>query len=296
MLPPAAVRPSLHVTGRWMFSPRVSWEQRRRRMKLAMSGPVPRGTAVEEITLGGVRAERLTPPGAGAGVLLYLHGGGYTVGSPETYRAFIGRLAGAFGAPVIAPYYRLAPEHPYPAAVEDARAVYDALLAEAPAGPVVVAGDSAGGHLALALALSLRDAGAPLPAALGLICPWLDPGADLAGSRPPAPREPVLNAGFRGACARAFLGDHDVSDPGVTLLTADVRGLPPIVLHSCGDDPLVADARALAARAAEEGAPLEHRHYAGVWHDVHLLAWLLSGIGDPVGDLAASLRRHCPAA
>jgi acetyl esterase/lipase len=255
-------------------------------------GP-PRGTTVEEITLGGVRALRLTPPATGDGVLLYFHGGGYAVGAPETHRGFIGRVAQALGAHALAPAYRLAPEHPYPAALEDARAFYDALLAEGtPASRVVVAGDSAGGDLTLALAMSLRDAGAPLPAALGLICPWLDPWADLARSRRPAPREPILNPGLMNAYALAYLGDHDVSDPGVTLLSRDLGGLPPIVLHSCGDDLVAADARALAQRAAEAGAELEHREYEGLWHDVHLQAYLLSGIGDPVGELAASLRAH----
>lgn len=297
----ALARATIGLASRWTLGPGTTFAQQRARTDLLFRLPgAPRGWRAERSAFAGVPCDVLTPPGhPGDGVtLLYLHGGGYVVGSAGAYRGLAGRLGAALGARVVIPDYRLAPEHPAPAALGDSRGVYAAVLAKG-AARVVVAGDSAGGGLALALAMALRDAGRPAPAALGLICPWVDVRPELTGTRPPAPREPLLNRRITRAWAQAYVsGGAAADDPRVSPLLGDLRGLPPIVVHSCADDLIAGDSRALEARARAVGAPLTHTVLDGLWHDVHLSAWMIRGIGDPVGDLgralAAQLRAGAP--
>ncbi|HET9101913.1 MAG TPA: alpha/beta hydrolase [Solirubrobacteraceae bacterium] len=301
-LPPAAVRPSIALAGRWALSPRVDWPTRRRRVDAAQAWPgPPRGTAVTARTLGGVACEQLTPAGAaGDALLVFLHGGGYCVGSPRSHRALVGRMAQGFGAPGLAVDYRLAPEHPHPAALQDALAVWDALTegaqAIAPA-RIVVAGDSAGGGLALALALSLRDAGRPQPAALGLISPWLDLVADTANVRPPAPGDVLLSRGLLRAFAAAYLsGGASPRDPLVSPAHADPVSLAPLVIHTAGEELIRSDGLDFARRARDAGVAVTAEELPGLWHDVHLAAETLT---EPAGGaplrMAAALRAHVPA-
>lgn len=287
----------MRLVGRWVFSPRASWEAQRRRLELATRFPgPPRGTHVVARSLGGVRLEEVTPPGAGtAPVLLYFHGGGYAVGSAATARGLAARIAAAARARACVVDYRLGPEHPHPAAVEDARAVWDALIGEgADPARVAVAGDSAGGGLTLALALGLRDDGEPLPGALGLVCPWLDLTPEAVAARSPAPREPILSEGLIARFTRAYLaGGADAADPLVSPLRADVGGLPPVVVHSGGDDLLIADADRFEERASAAGVDVEHVRYAGLWHDFHVSAPLLAGPGHRApAELGEALGRH----
>ena len=282
-LPPNLVRPQIRLLARWAFSPRVSWEVQRRRVELGSRFPLPpRGTRTSAGELGGVPMEDVRPPRADPSrVLLYLHGGGYVVESARCVRALAARIADAAGARACVLDYRLAPEHPYPAAVQDARAAWDALLAGGvdPA-RVAVAGDSAGGGLALALALGLRDDRRPLPAVVGLISPWLDLTPGAAAGRGPAPREPILTEGLVARFTRAYLADgHDPADPLISPLHAELRGLPPTVVHSGADDLLAGDATAFEQRAREAGVDVQHRRYDGLWHDFHVSAPLLSGEG-----------------
>jgi acetyl esterase/lipase len=240
--------------------------------------------------------EDVRPPGADPErVLLYLHGGGYAVESPRCVRALAARIAAGAGARACVPDYRLAPEHPYPAALQDARAAWDALLADGvdPA-RIAVAGDSAGGGLSVALALSLRDAGEPLPAVLGLVCPWLDLTPGGVASRPPVPREPILTAGLVARFTHAYLADgHDPADPLISPVRAELAGLPPVVVHSGGDDLLAGDAAVFEERARAAGVDLDHRRYDGLWHDFHVSAPLLAGPGRHApAELGAALGRR----
>lgn len=305
-LRPAALRPGLTVVARWTLSPRVDWVAMRRRVDRAgrFPGP-PRGTAVAPQILGRVACEELRPPAGGDDArLLYLHGGGYVVGSPRSHRSLIGRMAAAFGAPALAVDYRLAPEHPHPAALEDALAVWTALTeARGPAGSgleagrIAVAGDSAGAGLALALALSLREAGRPLPAAIGLISPWLDLAADIGGVRARAPRDPLLNRTLLRVWAGAYLrtGARPL-DPLVSPLYADLAELPPLVVHTTDDELIRADGRALVKRARAAGVPVSCEELPDLWHDAHMSAALLAepGGGAPLR-MAAALRAHVSA-
>jgi acetyl esterase/lipase len=215
----------------------------------AQTHPLPEGCAVAAATVGGVAAERLTPASARPGrTLLYLHGGGYQVGSPRSHRYLAARLADAAGCAAVVPDYRMAPEAPFPAAVEDALAVYRALLAEGPAARIVVGGDSAGAGLAVALALSARREGLGQPAGLLLISPWVDLAhegqtyANEAG-------DTVTVAGLRLA-ARSYADGADLRDPLISPIHADLAGLAPMRIDVGSAEALLSDATRLAGRAA----------------------------------------------
>ncbi|HTQ93081.1 MAG TPA: alpha/beta hydrolase fold domain-containing protein, partial [Streptosporangiaceae bacterium] len=178
-VPPAVMRAGARQLGRRCLDPALPWRAQRARLdRLSRPLRLPRGTTVTGQTLGGVPAEAVSvrasgPEPALQPTVVHFHGGGYCIGSARTIRAWAAHLSAQTGCRVVLPEYRLAPEHPYPAGLQDARAVVAALE-----GPVVLSGDSAGGGLALALAVSLRDEGKPRPAGCILLSPWLDLGRD----------------------------------------------------------------------------------------------------------------------
>jgi monoterpene epsilon-lactone hydrolase len=267
---------------RWSISPDASWVRRRRRGDLfARLAPKARGVELRRVALGGVPADRIEPRNAADGAaMLYLHGGAYCVGSAAAYRHLTTRLARDLGVVTWAIDYRLAPEHPYPAGLEDALAAYRALV-ESGVSRVVVAGDSAGGGLTVALALAARDEGLPAPAALGLISPWLDLTVEEAAGRPATLREPFITPRLLDDCAPAYAGRHPRDHPLISPIFADLAGLPPIVLDSSADDLIVADGLRLAELVRAAGGEVDHRHHIGLWHVFHLLAG-----GWPVANVA----------
>jgi cation diffusion facilitator CzcD-associated flavoprotein CzcO len=253
---------------------------------------VTRGARIRAGELGGVPVEVVEHQGADqTAAILYLHGGGYTAFSPSAYRALVAHLALAAGCPVHAVRYRRAPEHPHPAALDDAHAAYRALLAGGlSAERVAVAGDSAGGGLAVALALRLRERHEPAPAALGLISPWLD--LTLAGEsvRTLAAADPVLKPGWLRHCARGYAGGRALDDPGVSPLFADLTGLPPVLVQGGAVDILVSDADRFVERARAAGVSVEHDRVEGLWHDFQVLAGLLGAAGSALERLGTFLR------
>lgn len=299
-LPPDVVRASLRPLARWLLSPRISWETSRKRLELAtLVPPPPRGTRTVPGSWGGVPGFDARPAGADdRRVLLYLHGGGYCTGTAKAYRGYAARIAAAAGARTVVLEYRMADEHRFPAAVDDALAAYRALLDEGvDPTKLVVAGDSAGGGLSLALAQRIRTDGLPQPAALGLICPWLDLTPEATGGRPDAPREPLLSRSRIGRFAASYLGDADPRDPLASPMFADLDGLPPFVVQVAGDDFLAPDGRAIAQRGRDAGLAVDEREFAGLWHDFHLISPLLAGEGaQALPAMGAALRRHMDAA
>jgi acetyl esterase/lipase len=258
----ALVRPVLH--------PRFPARIQRRWLELVTAAtPLPPDVTVRTSTLGGRPAEVFEPRTAVPGrTVLHLHGGGFTVGSPATHRALAAHLAAATGATVHLPDYRLAPEHPFPAAPDDALAAWRDLIARG-ADPAASAltGDSAGGWLALTTALRLRDDGKELPAVLGLISPWLD----LTGASWPDRTDAMLQPVWLHRCAAAF-----GAPPGAVPLDAELGGLPPLVVQVGSEEILLPDAVALARRARGAGVPADLRRLDGLWHVAHASAGMVA--------------------
>jgi phosphinothricin tripeptide acetyl hydrolase len=233
--------------------------------------PTPPEVKVEHVTAGSTPAEWLRPPSAEAGrVVLYLHGGGYVIGSPRSHRHLAAAIAAAAGASALLLDYRLAPEHPFPAAVDDARAAYRWLLDQGIApGRIVIAGDSAGGGLTVATLLALREAQLPLPAAGVCISPWVDLTCSGASYQSRAAVDPIVRREGVTEMARAYLGSTDPRSPLASPLFADLRGLPPLLIHVGSDEVLLDDAVALAQRAKAAGVDAtleEHDRMVHVWH------------------------------
>jgi len=230
--------------------------------------PSPSGVRITPALLGGIPGEWLETSDASPSTLLYLHGGGYIACSPQTYRSLTAGFA-RLGFRVLAPDYRLAPEHPFPAAVDDALAAYRALRSSS-AGEIFVAGDSAGGGLALSLLIALRDSGDPLPAACALFSPW----TDLAVTGDSIRLNDHRCAMFRGAniapTAKYYLGAADSKNPLASPLYANLQGLPPLLIHVGEQEVLLDDSRRLADRARAARVPVELKIWPQVCH-----AWQL---------------------
>ena len=227
-----------------------------------------RGVSREVLEIGGLHAERLVPDGfTGNTCLLYLHGGAYVMGSCSTHRQVVSHIAYAAGVAALIPNYRLAPEHPFPAAVEDAVAVYRWLLEQGidPA-DIVIAGDSAGGGLAVSALLSLRDVGTPMPAAVCLLSPWLDLAAagDSLVSR--AGHDPWFRAEDIPQVAQFYAGTYDVRDPLLSAVYATADGLPPVYIQVGDDEILLSDSTRLADNIRAAGGSVELDVWPGMWH------------------------------
>lgn len=247
--------------------------------------------AHEAARMNGVPCEWITPPHAEPGrILLYLHGGGYTIGSVEGYRELVLRLAKACMARALAVDYRLAPEHPFPAAVDDAVAAYRGLL-DAGADPrrIVVIGDSAGGGLALATLVALRDAGIALPAACVAISPWVDLeclGESMttkAAVDPMILREPLLQM------ARLYLGDVDPHNPLAAPLYADLRGLPALLVQVGTAEMLLDDSTRIVAHAEAAGVDVRLSIYEDMIHVWHMFP-LLDATKQAVAEIGEFVR------
>ena len=212
----------------------------------------PPGTQVRPVTAGGVQSLVVSPGDDAPTTVLYLHGGGYIVGSAFGYRSHAGAVGIAAQTAVLVPDYRLAPEHPFPAALEDAMRAYHWLIRRTAPEDVIVVGASSGGGLALSLLLQLKQEQAALPGAAVLFCPWLDLAERLpAESRTVIP--PVPSMQEVRLCTDAYLAGHPPSDLLVDPLSADLTGLPPMLIQAATGDARVADAKALAARARQHG-------------------------------------------
>src|SRR5580700_2171541 len=214
---------------------------------------VPASIRVTPAQLGGVPGEWVEGPKSGELVLLYLHGGGYFGCSAESHRPITAAFARQ-GFRVLAPNYRLAPENPFPAAVDDAVAAYRGLLGAgySPA-QIVVAGDSAGGGLALSLLLELRDRGNPLPRGAALFSPWTDLAATGESILTNAKRCAMFHGPDIARSARYYLGEMDPRNPLASPLYGDLGGLPPLLIHVGADEVLRDDSTRLAERARAAG-------------------------------------------
>lgn len=255
--------------------------------------PRPSKVAYVESELGGVPALEVVPDGAEARcAVLHLHGGGYVMGSARTHAGFAGRLARATRARTWVIDYRLAPEHPHPAALDDALAAIRALVERHGASRIALVGDSAGGGLALAALVAQRDAGEPLPAAAALLSPWVD----LTLSRPSIERlaavDPLLTPDWLRDAADKYAGEHDPAAPSLSPINADLAGLPPLLVL-VGDREIFYDEdRELVERATAAGTHARLAVGAGMWHVWPLFAPLVPEATAAVRDIAAFVSQH----
>jgi acetyl esterase/lipase len=254
--------------------------------------PMPPEVAVRPVTAGGVPALVLGDDPA----ILYLHGGGNVIGSAYGYRPLVGALVGAAATGALVADFRLAPEHPFPAAIDDALAAYRWLAARCgdPAG-VVLAADSSGAGLALAVLLRLKEAGERMPAGAVLLCPSIDPSGALLTARD----TPQLMDEM-GSVAEAYLGGHPIDDPLVSPLGADLGGLPPLLIQCATGDPTRPEAEALAEHARRHGVDARVERYPGDVHVFHVFWSFLPEAADALAHAGRFVRdrlhdEHSPA-
>jgi len=256
----------LNLTGYAPDADPVAVRERLNALAVRTAGAVE-NVSVTPTLLGGVSTDWLKPTGVETKrTLLYLHGGGYIICNPETHRATVARLANAAEADAFVPDYRLAPEDPFPAPVEDAVATYLALIQERKLSPreIVVAGDSAGGGLAVALMLALKQMRKPLPAAAILMSPWTDLAFTGMSHLNNRSVDPMIALEGAMLAARHYLGDTIPTHPLASPLYGDLKGLPPLMIHVGSKEILLDDATRLAQRAGEAGVDVRLK----VWNDM----------------------------
>lgn len=261
----AGLRQTMTRLVRPMLSPSIPVSLQRTLIAQAYRSSVPpKATRFSSDSLSGVPVTRCQNGKSTRGVILYLHGGGYIIGSSTTHRGLTGHLAKASGCEIITPDYRLAPEHPFPAALEDAEAVYCALLAEGHSPKhIAVAGDSAGGGLTIALAMKLRDSGQELPSSLTVFSPWVD----LTQSNLYKPeREPVLQAKWTEKAARLYAADNALTTPYISPVYGDLAKLPPLLIQVGSEEILLNDAERLAQTANRDDVDVRLEVYNSLWH------------------------------
>src|ERR1700738_3031521 len=251
--------------------------------------PAPDDVRQSRTMIGGVSAIEVTAPGADAdAVILYFHGGVYVIGSAATSVPLVAELARRTGATIITLDYRLAPEHPYPAAVDDAQDAYHGLIEQGVGlGKIALAGESAGGGLAVATLLALRDAGTPLPSCAFLMSPYAD--LTLSGDTilDKQAADPILTPDGLPLRVPDYVAGADASDPHISPVFGDLSGLPPLLIQVGSHEILLSDALRLAARAAIADVPVTLEVTAGVPHVFQGFAAVLDE-GDAALDRASA--------
>jgi acetyl esterase/lipase len=270
-------------------------EQSRRRFLVmeALIPHPPRGTETITINAGGVSADRvITRASRPNRHVLYLHGGAYRLGAPSTYRHFTWRIASAAQAQVLVIDYRLAPEHPFPAALEDAVSYYCWLLAEgADPRQIAVIGDSAGGGLALALLLKLRDSGLPLPAAAVVLSPWTDLALTGASLTLNAKFDAMVHAEDVPKFAADYLAGADPRHPYASPLYGDPTGLPPTLIQVGSEEILRDDAVRMAETMQRARCQAELQIWPRMPHVWHLFAPILPEAREAIAEISKFLQR-----
>jgi len=249
--------------------------QRARQERTARFARLPTDIQCQPVVADSVPAEWIKAPDASRGAILYLHGGAYVLGSINTHRELVARLVRATKAPALIINYRLAPKDPYPAALEDATTAYLWLLDRGiEPSTILLAGDSAGGGLALATLVALRDAGESLPAGAVCISPWTDLALTGGSIRAKARADPILAPSVLETWARTYAGTHDLTDPMLSPLYADFGGLPPLLIQVGRNEILLDDAVRCAEMARQAGVEVTLEVWEGMFHVFHMLPFL----------------------
>lgn len=271
----------LRLTTRWLITPILraghAPEQQRKKLERVTKLSqllMPAGTQFTQNPLGGLPTEWVENLLKGVqGHLLFFHGGAYVIGSPQTHRNLTAHLAKCCSLRVVAVDYRLAPEHPFPAATDDALTAYRALLDQGvPAQQIILGGDSAGGGLAMACAIAIRDAGLPLPAGLICISPWVDLAVSGESMTRQSKTEVILTPQVLADAAALYLDKTSAQHPLASPLFADLHGLPPLLIQVTDAEILYSDSTRLAAAAKKQDVNTTLQIAPGLWHDWHLFA------------------------
>lgn len=259
--------------------------------------PMPVDVDIDNADMGGVSALVFTPQGATPGrKMLYIHGGGYISGSAQGYQTLPAQFARRLGAKVWAPDYRLAPEHPFPAALDDVVSAYDWLRKQDGGDErIVVAGNSAGGAMTISMMVRARNAGLPMPAAGIAMSPW----ADLEMRSPSYLNrdgvDPVASRAVLQIMARAALGPKGLpQNPEVSPVNADVRGLPPILVQAGEDEVMLSDAMRLATHLGDSRVRTTLEVWPGMFHVWHWFSDILPEANEAFDTAVAFLDRICP--
>jgi len=282
--------------GAFVSSPSTPIDDQRIALERADRLPRPRGVDYADRQVGGIDAIVATPTKVPVERhVLYLHGGGYVIGSPKSHIAMAARLAIQSHASISVIDYRLAPEHPYPACVDDCVAAYRSVAQDWDPASIVIAGDSAGGGATLATLCALREAGDVLPAAAYLISPWTDLTASGDSMVTKADVDPMVKPSMLNPFAEMYAGGLSLDDPGLSPLFADLSGLPPLLVQAGSDEILLSDSTRLveAARAAGVAVDLDVRE--GMWHVYQLFAGMMPEATTALVEAAAFIRAKTPA-
>ncbi|WP_137937447.1 alpha/beta hydrolase [Chitinivorax sp. B] len=294
-----SLRSHIHrlVVKHW-FSSKLhpEWPLARQRSHVMHAGsclPVPPTLRVKTVHAERVPCEWLTFRDHDDGpIFLFLHGGGYCMGAARTHRSLVARLCRRLHGQALLPNYRLAPEHPFPAGLDDAVTAYDWLLAQGVAARrIVLAGDSAGGGLALSTALRIRERGRPMPGALLLLSPWTDlmlTGGSLVTR---AERDPMISRAWLAWQADMYCAGRDPATPLISPLYADLRGLPPLVIQVGSDEILFSDADRLMEKAKIAGVRVDFLVGDHMWHGWQMLAGLMPEADSALQSAADRLQR-----
>lgn len=262
--------------------------------QMAVMLPVEPDVKCEKVDANGVKAEFVSAPGADPNrAILYLHGGGYVIGSINTHRSLAGRLSRAAKARVLLIDYRLAPENPHPAAVEDAVAAYRWMLAQGlKPSRIAVAGDSAGGGLTVATLVAIRDAKLPMPAAGVPMSPWVDMEAIGESMTTKAAADPIVQKKGLLEMAKAYLGGKDPRTPLAAPLYANLSGLPPLLIQVGTAETLLDDAGRLAERARKAGVSVTYEPWENMIHVWQIFAPMLDEGKQAIERIGEFVRKH----
>ena len=269
-------------------------EQRKIFHEMISSVPLPDDVSTTQGELGGVPVVTVrTPDPDPAAVILYFHGGAYALGSAPDSVGLAADVSRRAHAKAISVDYRLAPEHPFPAAVDDALAAYGALLEEGvPAENIAFVGESAGGGLVAAALLAIKDNGLPQPSCAAVFSPWTDLTVSGASATGKAALDPALTPEALRTRARDYLGDRDPATPLASPAFADLTGLPPLLIQVGSHEILLDDAVRLAARAGADDVPVELQIWPEVPHVFQSFAALLDEADQALNSAAAFLKRN----
>lgn len=290
----AGLRQTMQRLVRPMLSNAVPLKLQRQLIRQAYRSSVPpRSARFVKDDIGDVPVLRTVATPNPSGTILYLHGGGYIIGSAVTHKGITGHLAKLSGCEVITPDYRLAPEHPFPAALDDAESVYLALLNQGMSpGNLALAGDSAGGGLSIALAMKLRDHKRPLPSSITCFSPWVDLSQ---GALYQPECEPVLQESWTANAARMYAGNEPLTTPLISPVFGQLDGLPPLLIQVGSQEILLNDATRLADTARRDGVNTHLEIYNNLWHVFQVHSGQMGRATEAMQVAAEHVREHLTA-